>query len=100
MKKCKVDKGVVTHVWPSASGRECPHGRNGKPFPDCIIDCPDEVQVHWRYDGVSFTAKPPKKVITPRRSALWDTLCEEIGIDPDEFMAKVMARKRAAKKAK
>lgn len=101
MKKAKVSKGLVQHVWPftDENGKlhELPlayQGANGKEVPDCIVDVPDEVQRNWVWDGEKYT-KRVKLETLPARSHVVDVIAEKLGITYDELMAEVQVKAKA-----
>ena len=109
MKKAKVSKGVVHHVWPwtkaLADGRkvvkELPPqyaGLDGKPVPACIVDVPDEVQPKWVWNGTAYAPRVKKK-IRPYHSDLIDVLADIIGEDPKELLDRILVRKKARRAA-
>lgn len=105
MKKAKVSKGLVHHVWPWVKtlpdGRqvtkELPaayRGLNGKPVPDCIVDVPDDVQPGWVYVDGKYA--PRVKVYPqPGHSDLIEVLAAKLGIPYKELMDEVMLKKKA-----
>lgn len=106
MKKAKVSKGIVRAVWPWMKGdliKELPpqyRGLNGKPIPDCIVDVPDDVVPGWVWSDVAKAyLKPVKKPVNIGKSDLIDVIAAKLGIDYDDLVKEVMARKKARKHA-
>lgn len=109
MKKAKVSKGVVHHVWPwvktlpdgSQVVKELPpqyRGLNGKPIPDCIVDVPDEVQPKWRWNGEAYVPPPSREEKIKNKQPIsrdWfaELLAEKLGIPYEELLKEAKQRK-------
>jgi hypothetical protein len=107
MKKAKVSKGIIRHVWPTTKpdGRVVelpPQYRGGispvtgkeKPIPDCIIDVDDDVQQNWVWNEELQRYAPRIKIPVPKpRSAMVEVFAEKLGIDYDELFAAIKERK-------
>ncbi len=106
MKKAKVSKGIVRHVWPWE--KVLPDGsrvikqippiyvvKNSK-FAHCIVDVPDEVQPGWLWNGKEYAPRPPKpaKRRPKQDSLILQVLSEELGLDYEVLLEKLIARKK------
>ncbi len=107
MKKAKVSKGLVHHVWPHE--KTLPDGTKvikklplgywglaGKSIPDCIVDVPMDVQPGWRWDGEKY-APVVKKPIPVTRSTLLEVVSEKLGVSYEDLWGEILARKKARK---
>jgi hypothetical protein len=106
MKKAKVSKGRIHHVWPfdktlkdgTIVRKELPtqyQGSDGKSAPECIIDVEDDVQPGWVWnDDLQRYAPIIKRPIPLVRSTTVEILAEKLGIDYEELWAEIKARKQ------
>ncbi len=106
MKKAKVSKGRIQHVWPyefkakdgTIIKKELPHHyseANKKPLPDCIIDVPDDVRPGFVWNEELQKYAPLIKKPKPKpRSDLIEVIAEKLGMTYEELEKEVMDRKR------
>lgn len=105
MKKAKVSKGFIQHVWPwektlhdgTKITKELPkqyNGLNGKEVPECIIDVPDEVQPGWAWNETLQRYAPRIKIpFTPPKSTLLELLAEKLGMDYNALFDELKQKK-------
>lgn len=105
MKKAKVSKGIVHHVWPNMLKDKlhelpnCYKGLKGDPVPECIVDVPDDVEPGWVWDGTQY-APIVKKPIPPPYSDTLALIAEKLGMTFDDFWREIGQRKQARRAAK
>ncbi len=104
MKKAKVSKGLVHHVWPWVRDgvvKELPlqyRGLNGKPVPDCIVDVPDNVKPGWVWNGTKYAPRVKQPIPKPH-SDLIEVVAEKLGVAYDDIYAEIVKRKKARRNA-
>lgn len=110
MKKAKVSKGLVHHVWPSVKTLpdgtkvtkvlpDCYRGLNGKPVPECIVDVPDNVKPGWLWNGKKYAARVKPTVVVKAHSDLLEVVAEKLGVPYQQLWDEVLARKKARRRA-
>lgn len=105
MKKAKVSKGLVHHVWPRFKNGawhampDCYRGLNGKPVPDCIVDVPDDVKPGWVWNGKEYAPRVKVLPVVTPHSDLLEVVAEKLGVPYQDLWDEVLARKKARRRA-
>jgi hypothetical protein len=107
MKKAKVSKGIIHHVWPNTKpdgrvvelppqycGGTCKVTGKEKSIPDCIIDVEDDVQQGWVWNETLQRYAPRiKRPLEKPRSVLVEVIAEKLGVNYDDLFAEIKQRK-------
>lgn len=107
MKKAKVSKGIVRHVWPWVKtlkdGRQVVKtmplhygpDKDGN-YLDCIVDVPDDVQQNWVWrEDLGAYGPRIKRPFVQKPNYLWEVLAERLGTTYADLLAEAKARKAA-----